>query len=72
MGVTDCSEGDGSHAGCYLDEATLSHLIERAFDEARSNLFQPHLKQAPYVPAGSSEVLSARGGGGSGWHLKHM
>ena len=34
-----------------LDEATLTYLIERALDEARSNLFPPNLKQAPYFPS---------------------
>ena len=30
-----------------LDEATLTFLIERALDEARSRSFPPNLKQAP-------------------------
>ena len=33
-----------------LDDATLSYLIERAIDEAQSNVFPPNLKQAPYFP----------------------
>jgi len=33
-----------------LDEATLAYLIERAIDEARSGMFPPNLKQAPYFP----------------------
>ena len=33
-----------------LDQATLSYLIERAIDEARSGLFPPNLKRAPYFP----------------------
>jgi hypothetical protein len=33
-----------------LDEPTLAYLIERAIDEARSGMFPPNLKQAPYFP----------------------
>ena len=35
-----------------LDEPTLAYLIERAIDEARSGMFPPNLKQAPYFPDG--------------------
>ena len=33
-----------------LYEPTLAYLIERAIDEARSGMFPPNLKQAPYFP----------------------
>jgi hypothetical protein len=36
-----------------LQEGTLAYLIERAIDEARSGMFPPNLKQAPYFPGGS-------------------
>jgi hypothetical protein len=33
-----------------LDEANLAYLIVTAIDEARSGMFPPNLRQAPYFP----------------------